>query len=83
MATPVLRNQINELTPSDVRATVLSVRSMIIRLAFAVLGPVLGWQADRAGVPAALMAGGLFFLAGGLGSAWLVMEARKTQASGR
>ncbi|WDP91666.1 MAG: MFS transporter [Desulfobacter sp.] len=73
VATPVLRNQINELTPSDVRATVLSVRSMIIRLAFAFLGPVLGWQADRAGVPSALMIAGIFFLAGGLGSAWMVM----------
>ena len=77
VATPVLRNQINEITPSDVRATVLSVRSMIIRLAFAVLGPVLGWQADRSGVPSALLAGGLFFLLGGIGSARLVMEKNK------
>jgi len=74
VATPVLRNQINEITPSDVRATVLSIRSMIIRLAFAILGPVLGWQADRAGLPSALVTGGLLFLAGGLVSAVLVMN---------
>ena len=69
VATPVLRNQINEITPSDIRATVLSVRNLIIRLAFALLGPLLGWQADRAGVPSALIHAGLFFLAGGLGAA--------------
>ena len=78
VATPVLRNQINELTPSDIRATVLSVRSLVIRLAFAGLGPVLGWQADRTGLPWALASGGLFFLIAGLGSALpLIFMARK------
>ncbi len=82
VATPVLRNQINEITPSDVRATVLSIRSMIIRLAFAILGPVLGWQADRAGLPSALVAGGLLFLVGGLGSALLVMDVSRHPGRG-
>ncbi|MCP4020959.1 MAG: MFS transporter [Desulfobacteraceae bacterium] len=69
VATPVLRNQINEIIPSDIRATVLSVRNLIIRFAFAILGPVLGWQTDRAGVPSALIHAGLFFLTCGLGAA--------------
>lgn len=69
VATPVLRNQINEITPSDIRATVLSVRSLIIRLAFSLLGPVLGWHADRSGVPSSLMTAGIFFTAAGLGTA--------------
>lgn len=69
IATPVLRNQINEITPSDIRATVLSVRSLVIRLAFSVLGPVLGSHADLAGVPASLSGAGLFFIITGLGSA--------------
>ncbi len=69
VATPVLRNQINEITPSDIRATVLSVRSLIIRLAFSILGPVLGWHADLAGIPASLGGAGLFFIIAGLGSA--------------
>ncbi len=77
VATPVLRNQINEITPSDIRATVLSVRNLIIRLAFALLGPVMGWQADRAGVPSALMYSGLFFLAGGLGAAIYTIRTSK------
>lgn len=74
VATPVLRNQINEITPSDIRATVMSIRSLIIRLAFVLLGPVLGWQTDRIGVPAALLGGGLFFLATGLAAALYMMR---------
>lgn len=73
VATPVLRNQINEITPSDIRATTMSVRSLIIRLAFALLGPVLGWQTDSIGVPHALLGGGLFFCVAGLGSALIMM----------
>ncbi len=69
VATPVLRNQINEMTPSDIRATVLSVRSLIIRLTFSILGPVLGWHADMAGISASLGGAGLFFIITGLGSA--------------
>ncbi len=81
VATPVLRNQINEITPSDIRATVLSVRNLIIRLNFALLGPVLGWQADRAGVPSALMHSGLFFLATGLCAAIYTIRISQIQKS--
>lgn len=65
VATPVLRNAINEITPSEIRATVLSIRSLTIRLSFVLLGPVLGWYTDTAGVPATLFAGGGFFLVTG------------------
>ncbi len=74
LATPILKNQINEITPSDIRATVLSIRSLIIRLSFAMLGPLLGWQADRAGLPGALVAGGVLFLGTGLGAALLLIH---------
>ncbi|MCP4721070.1 MAG: MFS transporter [Desulfobacteraceae bacterium] len=77
VATPVLKNQINEITPSQIRATVLSIRSLIIRLAFAVLGPLLGWQADRAGLPAALIFGSVFFLVTGLASALFLIHASR------
>lgn len=46
IATPVLRNYINEITSSEIRATVLSVRSFIIRASFALTAPLLGWMAD-------------------------------------
>ena len=79
VATPVLRNQINEITPSDIRATVLSIRSLIIRLAFAILGPILGWQADQSGLPSALLAGGLAFLAAGLGTGFFLIKTPDAQ----
>ena len=47
IATPVLRNYINEITSSEMRATVLSLRSFIIRACFAFTAPFLGWIADN------------------------------------
>lgn len=61
IATPTLRNYINLLTTSDVRATVLSVRNLVIRFTFALLGPLFGWITDQYGLSEALMAAGLIF----------------------
>ena len=46
-ATPLLRNYINRYTESNVRATVMSVRSFIIRISFAIVAPFIGWIADN------------------------------------
>ena len=73
VATPVLKNHINLVTPSEIRATVLSFRSLIIRLAFVILGPVLGWYSDRSGLaPAMLVAGTVFLITGLLASSRLI-----------
>ncbi len=78
VATPILKNHINEITPSEIRATVLSIRSFIIRLSFAVLGPFLGWHADRVGLPSAFLFGATFFLIAGLWTGlYLVYTFRK------
>ena len=47
IATPILRNAINENTTSNKRATVLSIRSLIIRISFAISAPILGYIADN------------------------------------
>ena len=47
IATPMLRNAININTTSDRRATVLSIRSFIIRISFAICAPILGYLADN------------------------------------
>ena len=47
LVTPILRNEINENTTSNKRATVLSVRSLIIRIFFAISAPILGYIADN------------------------------------
>lgn len=46
IATPVLKYYVNRITESDIRATVLSLRSLIIRLLFAGIAPLYGWFAD-------------------------------------
>ena len=61
IATPTLRNYINVITSSDVRATVLSVRNFIIRGLFAILGPFYGLMTDRFGLSTALMLAGMIF----------------------
>lgn len=47
IVTPILRNAINENTTSNKRATVLSVRSFIIRISFAISAPALGYIAEN------------------------------------
>jgi len=41
-ATPLLKDMANRYCDSDTRATVLSIRNMIIRIGFAILGPAIG-----------------------------------------
>jgi MFS family permease len=61
-ATPVLKDYINRITASHIRATVLSVRNFIIRLLFALTGPMLGWVKDIYSLPQALTLAGIIFL---------------------
>ena len=44
--TPMLRNLINMNSTSERRATVLSLRSFVIRISFAVIAPILGYISD-------------------------------------
>ena len=63
IATPVLKNYINQYTESEVRATMLSVRNFIIRITFAVIGPLLGWITDNISLDYAfLLAGGIYLV---------------------
>lgn len=66
MATPVLKDYINKMTSSDIRATVLSVRNFIIRLVFAAIGPLLGYVTDHISLGMALLMAGMVFLVFGL-----------------
>lgn len=63
LATPILKNYINQYTESEVRATMLSVRNFIIRISFAVIGPLLGWITDNISLNYAfLLAGGIYLI---------------------
>ncbi len=61
IATPVLKDYINKLTSSDVRATILSIRSFIIRFLFAIIGPFIGWYSDKYSLQNALILAGIVF----------------------
>ena len=74
LATVTLRNYINVITSSDIRATVLSVRNFIIRLLFVLTGPLFGWITDHYGLQAALVSAGLIF--GSLGSITMIFFIR-------
>jgi len=61
-ATPILRDYQNRHTPSEMRATVMSIRSFIIRLLFACISPIIGYAADIYSIQAALLLSGVLFL---------------------
>jgi len=62
-AAPAFKDYINKITPGNMRATVMSMRSLYIRLAFAIFGPLIGLIADKFSVQEALLASaGIYFL---------------------
>ena len=82
-ATPVLKDYINRVTASHIRATVLSVRNFIIRLIFALAGPLLGWVKDVYSLPQALLLAGVIFLVFGVLMALLFMASGKEMSTVR
>ncbi|MBN1159393.1 MAG: MFS transporter [Bacteroidales bacterium] len=65
IATPVLKEYINRIAPSEIRATVLSVRSFMIRIFYFVLGPFFGWISDTLDLATALILTGITVLISG------------------
>lgn len=61
-ATPVLKDMINQNCDSATRATVLSIRSLIYRVGFAILGPLIGWIAANSSLSNALVIAGSLLL---------------------
>ncbi len=77
-AHPILKERINALTTSDVRATVLSVRSLVIRILFAALAPLLGWCTEQISLASALILCGTIILIPGIVLLFLIShKARK------
>ncbi|MGB0932071.1 MAG: MFS transporter [Chitinophagales bacterium] len=77
IATPTFNNFINSHTSSDRRATVLSIRSFLFRLIFAVLAPFLGWMTDVYTVQEALLVASVIFGVVGLGCLWVIRKGRE------
>jgi len=61
MNQPILKDYINRLVPSEMRATILSIKNLIGRAIFAIIGPLIGWLTDIYSLQLALMASGIIF----------------------
>ncbi len=65
LATPILKGYINQMTFSEMRATVLSIRNFVIRLLFAAAAPFIGWLNDYYSLQTALLvSAGIFCIPG-------------------
>jgi len=60
LAEPYFKNVINNLTNPSFRATVLSVRGLVIRFSFAIISPIIGWISDMYTIKYAFGAIGIF-----------------------
>jgi MFS family permease len=76
IATPVLKDQINQYTDSKVRATILSVRNLEIRIIFAAIGPVLGYLTDTFSLQTALMVTGITYFVAAM---WSILPFLKSK----
>ena len=62
---PVISDYINGLVSSDERSTILSVKDLVGKLVFSVVGPFAGWANDVISLQVALAISGLIFLISG------------------
>ena len=62
---PVLADYINRCVSSDIRATVLSIKALVGRVMFAIIGPIAGWVSDVYSLSAAFALCGVVFLSFG------------------
>ncbi|HON53014.1 MAG TPA: MFS transporter [Bacteroidales bacterium] len=61
-ATPILKDMIQNDCEPEIRATILSLRGMIIRLGFAIVGPVIGFMSGKFSFEFAVTVAGILFL---------------------
>jgi MFS family permease len=62
---PIFNSYINRLVPDDRRATVLSIRQLIVRVLFSIIGPFAGWISDSYSLGTALLiSAGIFGVLG-------------------
>ena len=73
---PVLKDYINQLIGSDIRATVLSVKQLIGRMIFNIIGPFIGWINDLYTLQIALFMTGIIFFVPGLVSLFFLRRVK-------
>ncbi len=80
VATPVLKDYINRITSSDMRATVLSLRALFIRMNFAILAPLFGYLTDTYTLKQAFIIIGVVFMVLTGSTIFLFLRSLKNQA---
>ncbi|MFT4303525.1 MAG: MFS transporter [Candidatus Woesearchaeota archaeon] len=63
---PIVKDYVNKLIKSDMRATVLSVKNLFGRLVFSIISPFIGWIADVYTLQIAFINAGIIFFVLGL-----------------
>lgn len=58
---PLIKTSINHLIEPHHRATILSLQSFLMRTIFVIIGPFVGWIADRGGFPQAFLMSAFVF----------------------
>lgn len=64
--TPIIEEYVHALTPSHIRATVLSIKGMFGRCIFMIFWPFIGWMNDTYSLSFALIISGCVFLIFGM-----------------
>ena len=76
LCSPLIFNAINQQISSSVRATILSINSLVFRIAFALIAPVIGAIASRYSLFAGLAVAGCMFLGFGLFFWWQLVRVK-------
>ncbi len=56
-----MRSYINLRIPEKDRATIFSIKNLIARLIFSIVGPIMGWVSEHFSLQTALLVSGLTF----------------------
>ena len=77
VSTPIFLDILNRYITSDMRATALSVSSMVGRLSFVILAPVFGKMIDLYSASTAFLFLAGYFICAGLASGWFWFKREK------
>ena len=76
---PLILNAINQQISSSVRATILSINSLMFRIGFAIIAPVIGAIASRYDLFTGLTVAGCLFLILGWFCCWQLVRVKAFQ----
>ena len=76
LCSPIILNAINRQISSSVRATILSLNSLVFRIAFTIVAPVIGAIATRYSLATGLTVAGCWFLISGWFCWWQLVRVK-------